>query len=123
MFHSWQTAGSFLIVLVISPVLGYLTAIVLGAFILAPFYQARGHLNGAPFKVGDVVQILVGPHRGTVTTVYSAWQGNAVRVKLGSEEEKTFKDVMQPAQLLREGIAEPSSACDSQPCGFRSHER
>jgi hypothetical protein len=68
-----------------------------------PILAIRGDMNGGPFKPGDTVQVLTGSHRGTITTVYSAWQGNSVRVRLGQkEEEETFKDVMCPWQLLRE---------------------
>lgn len=105
--QSWQAVGFYLIVLIISPLLGYFGAVLAGVFIFGPMYYSRGLLNGAPFKEGDVVQILAGPHRGSVTTVYSCWQGDSVRVRLGPKEEEEFKDVFQPTQLLREEETEP----------------
>lgn len=109
-FQSWQAAFSFLIVLVISPLLGYFGAILAGVFIFGPMYHTRGLLNGAPFKERDTVQILAGPYRGQITTVYSSWQGDSVRVRLGPEEETKFKDVFQPTQLLREDKTEHAVA-------------
>jgi hypothetical protein len=98
----WRAVLLFLVAVGLSPVIGILVSILSCAVVLAPLYHALGRANGGPFKPGDVVQILVGPDKGKVSTVYSMWQGNSVRVRLGSEEERTFKDVFGPNELLRE---------------------
>ncbi len=82
--------------------LSHMVAHLVGYIIMYSILAIRGDMNGGPFKAGDTVQVLVGPHRGTITTVYSAWQGNSVRVRLSQKEEEAFKDVMCPWQLLRE---------------------
>ena len=70
--------------------------------LLSGLHEKLARKNGAPFAVGDRVQILAGPRKGTVSRVYSAWQGNTVRVRLGEREEENFKDIFSPHQLLRE---------------------
>ncbi len=80
-----------------------------GWFFIGPFFYAREMKNGGPFKVGDTVQILSGPHKGRISRVYSTWQGNTLRVELGTREKDEFKDIFSPAQLLREEIAEPGA--------------
>jgi len=126
---SWKVAfidlkGFFLFVIIVllSLPLGYFTGTLFTACFFGPLYTARGDVNGSPFAVGDMVQILSGPHKGRVVRIYSKWQGNSVRVELGEQEKETFGDVFSPHKLIREKNAEPSPACDSQPCGFRSHE-
>ncbi|HEY4760490.1 MAG TPA: KOW motif-containing protein, partial [Thermoguttaceae bacterium] len=81
-------------------------ALLCGWFILSPIYYDRGLKNGAPFREGDMVRILVGPHRDRIVKVYAMWQGNTVRVELGDKEKREFKDIFSPAQLLREENAE-----------------
>jgi hypothetical protein len=82
--------------------------------ILRPLYNARCHKNGAPFRVGDHVQILVGRHRGRVVRVYSGWRDDCVRVELGEREAEKFKDIFDPIQLLREDV-EPGASPPSRP--------
>gem|GEM_PF-4289573 len=55
------------------------------------------------------MQILVGPHRGKISTVVSPWQGRSYRVKLDEESERTFKDIFAADQLIKEKDAEPSA--------------
>ena len=101
-FRSWQAAGLFLVAIIVAPPLGFFGGVLVGIFIFGPMYYSRGLLNGGPFKAGDTVQVLVGPHKGTVTTVYELWQGDSLRVRLGDREKEAFTDVFAPTQLLRE---------------------
>ena len=96
----------FGVVTMMSPVLGFFLGVVAGSVILPPIYALMERLNGGPFKAGDLVQILAGPHRGTITTVASAWQGRAYRVRLGDEAKKTYQDIFGADQLIREEDAE-----------------
>jgi hypothetical protein len=98
----WHVVLALVLGMVLAPVLGFFVAVLAFVFLVVPIYQFRGALNGAPFKKGDRVQILIGPHRGTVTTVYSTSQGDSVRVVLGQDEENKYKDIFLPTQLLRE---------------------
>ncbi len=101
--------------------LGFLLALVAGSFLtgifwrlLRPLYKARAIQNGAPFRVGDHVQILVGHHKGRVARVYSGWKDGCVRVELGEREAEKFKDIFDALQLLRENV-EPDAAPSSRP--------
>lgn len=82
--------------------LGFFLAMFPGWFVIGPLYCDREMKNGGPFKVGDSVQILRCPHKGRVSRVYSAWQGNTLRVELSAKEKEEFKDIFSPAELLRE---------------------
>jgi hypothetical protein len=61
------------------------------------------------------VQILVGTHSGTITTIVSPWQGRSYRVKLDEESEKTFKDIFGADQLIKDKDAEPCAAPNGGP--------
>ena len=49
----------------------YLVSLIAGSCILPPFYRIRERLNGAPYKTGDIVEILKKPHRGRLAQVDS----------------------------------------------------
>src|SRR5262249_12660437 len=94
---------------IIALLLAFLVALVVGSFLagifwplVRPLYQARCLKNGAPFRVGDRVLILVGRHKGGVVRVYSDWKDDCVRVELGEREKEKLKDIFDPIQLLRE---------------------
>jgi hypothetical protein len=106
-FSDWRSLLSFAVVVIVSSVLGFLVGVVAASMMLPPIYEFRERLNGGPFKVGDSVQILVGPHRGKISTVVSPWQGRSYRVKLDEESERTFKDIFHADQLIKEKDAEP----------------
>ena len=83
--------------------LGGLLGLVLGAFpgclFLVPILMGREMKNGGPFKVGDEVQILSGPHSGRVASIYTI-QELGPRVQLGPKEREELNDVFAPTQLL-----------------------
>jgi hypothetical protein len=87
---------------------------------LRPLYRARCLKNGAPFRVGDHVQILSGRYKGQVARVYSGWRDDSVRVELGGTEKEKFKDIFDPIQLLREDV-EPNAAPNSGPAARRGN--
>jgi hypothetical protein len=100
---------------IIAVLLGFLAALIAGSFLtgffwplLQPLYKARCCKNGAPFQVGDRVQILVGRHKGRAVKVYGGWRDDCVRVELGEREKEKFKDIFDPIQLLREDV-EPNA--------------
>ncbi len=105
-FPSWSVAGWHLLVLIVAAPLGFMIGLFPGFVVLCPLLHARGICNGAPFHVGDVVQIIAGPHQGTITRVYSGWQGDSVRVELGKTAEEGFQDVFTPVQLMRTNSGE-----------------
>lgn len=88
-------------VLFLAVVLAMCVTIVLATFFLTPFYRRQAAENGAPFAVGDTVQVLAGPHAGSVGKIYATWQGETLRVDLGEEPKARYRDIFAPAQLLR----------------------
>ncbi len=81
---------------------GYISAMV----VLGPVYEVRARINGAPFRVGDSVQILIGEHRGTVTKVYEVWpERRQVRTELGELARKQVRDVFGEISVMR--VASP----------------
>jgi hypothetical protein len=105
---AWWDLVRFVWCVVLALLLGLLLAMFPGCFVIGPLFYDRELKNGGPFKVGDTVQILSAPHRGRVSRIYSTWQGNALRVELGTKEKEEFKDIFAPAQLLRLERAEPA---------------
>ncbi len=68
-------------------------------FILMRFIMK---LNGAPFHIGDRVQILTGSHRGKIESVYEIWKDHKeVRLDLGQQAKNEVKDVFSFLQIRR----------------------
>ena len=59
-------------------------------------------LNGAPFRKGDIVQILVREHAGKTVTVYEEWKDRKqVRVDLGERAKNELKDIFSFIEIRR----------------------
>ena len=108
----WRYLIYFIVTILIALLLGFFSSILLGWPILGSLYYDRCLKNGGPFHEGDYFQILAGPHKGRVVQVYSTWQGDTVRVDLGEEEKKSFKDIFSSHELLREKGAEKDKSAD-----------
>jgi hypothetical protein len=111
-FADWQYSLLFVVSILLAPIVAVGLSLILVPFVWGPIFHARERLNGGPFLVGDRVRILVGPHRGRISRVYSLWQGSSVRVQIGKEAEDTYKDVFSPMQLVREGDAEQTGCTE-----------
>jgi hypothetical protein len=101
----WGTTGGSAIAIVFALIFGFFFGILFSIDMLirsSPIYDICVRINGGPFKVGDTVQILTGPHRGRVTQIYSPWRESAFRVRLGPEAEKENKDIFCSIGLLRD---------------------
>jgi hypothetical protein len=60
-------------------------------------------MNGGPFRLGDVVRVLVGRHRDRVGHIYTMWtERNQARVDLGEEARKDTTDVFGYDEICRE---------------------
>ena len=82
--------------------LGFLVAAVAVAIFLPPVYRWRGVKNGAPYAIGDEVQILAGPHQGRLVRVYEvSWDRLYVRVELGDQERRQLTDGFSNVQVCR----------------------
>lgn len=102
MIKDWQYVLLFLVIVVIAPVLGFFLSLPYAFLVLGPLYWVQERRNGGPFKPGDRVRILVGAHKGMVTTVRKPWQGGRLCVDLGAQAEAEYSDVFAPTQLLRQ---------------------
>jgi hypothetical protein len=67
----------------------------LSAMTVWPIVSIVGsRINGAPWKEGDLVHILVGQHEGHVGTIYEIWQSRGqVRVEVSEQATKDVTDV------------------------------
>jgi hypothetical protein len=91
------------LLLVLSMVPALMLGALLGLMFLHPvFHLFCGFLNGAPYRNGDAVYILVGPHRGRVATLYDVWSPRQqVRVDLGEQARREVKDVFDDLEVCR----------------------
>lgn len=65
-------------------------------------------LNGAPFAVGEVVEVLGGKDAGRVAEIYEVWPTRGqVRLRLGEERASAVTDVFSEHQVRRGRSAPP----------------
>jgi hypothetical protein len=102
-FHDWQYLLLFVVCLVGAPILFFLAAVPIATVVLTPLYQIRARRNGAPFRAGDRVRILAGPHRDRLVRVYAIWEDrHQVRVELDAQAKTEVKDVFRYTEICRE---------------------
>ncbi|MGZ4964363.1 MAG: hypothetical protein ACXWKG_11690 [Limisphaerales bacterium] len=103
MFSDWTFCLLFFLSLLIAPVLFGFLSLPMAFMVLGPIYFLGGRLAGAPFRAGDRVRILVGPHRDRVVEIYDVWDSRRqVRVHLDAQSEKDVRDVFSFTQVFRE---------------------
>ena len=91
---------------VLFAILGYFVSILVGWPVLAPMYYDRSLKNGEPFHIGDMVQVLVGPHRDRIVRVENVfdiadWAGaHRIQVDLGAQVKEGDR-VFGSTQVLR----------------------
>jgi len=101
LFNDWRNLLHFIILILITLLIGFFSSILMGWFVLGPLYYGRCLKNGGPFHEGDIVQIIAGRYRDRIVRVYSSWQGDSVRVMLGQNEKDKFQDIFSPTELIR----------------------
>lgn len=95
-------ARSYLFLLGVTWLLGYLVSGLVGWFIFGPLYHYRAEVNGYPFRPGDRVEILVGPSRGRVVRVADVWeQRGEVRVEAPESAGGKKRTVYQFTQVIK----------------------
>jgi hypothetical protein len=95
----------FVVSLLLAPVLFVFLALPFFWILVGPLYYIRARLNGAPFRVGDSIRILVGPYRGRVVQIYDVWDSrHQVRVDLDAETKIDVTDVFSFTQICRESV-------------------
>jgi hypothetical protein len=106
MLGDWSYCALFIMALLVAPIFFAFLSIPVAFLFLGPFYHLGDRLAGAPFRVGDRVRILVGPHRDRVVEVYAVWDSRRqIRVWLDAELEKKVRDVFSFTQVCRENAA------------------
>ncbi|NJM55570.1 MAG: hypothetical protein HC841_06325 [Verrucomicrobiae bacterium] len=100
-FSGSQAVWSLALAAVPVVLLGYFA----GMFFVWPFMRTFcSRINGSPLLIGDTVEILTGPDRGRIATVYETpigqggWQ--LARLDFGDERRANFKDIFETYQLL-----------------------
>lgn len=102
MFEQWQFLLLFVTSVILMGALGFFLSLPVAFVFLAPIYHLRAKFNGAPFHIGDRVQILSGPYQGRVVEVYDVWnERNQVRVDLDPQAKADVKDVFSTTQVCR----------------------
>ena len=83
--HLYNTREGFVAAILTGTLVGFTTSF----FVFYGLRHLRAKINGAPFRKGDVVQILVGQYRGQVACIYEEWRDRKqVRVDLGEQAGK-----------------------------------
>ena len=110
----WQFDLLLSISMLVGMLVGLLAGLILATPILGPLYYHLGLKNGAPFQEGDRVRVLIGPHRDEIACVYTVWEErNQVRVDIGKQARREYKDVFGYAQVCREVIDVPPPALEN----------
>jgi hypothetical protein len=117
LFGEWSGSLRFIAVLVLGWLLGHCAACLIGWFVLGPLYFDRSCDNGEPFQQGDLVHILVGPHRDRVVPVRKAWNigdyAGGHRVSVDLDEVWTDGEEVFPSYqvlLVARGLTPESPA-------------
>jgi hypothetical protein len=107
----WQNILALLGIIPAAPLVGGLVALVTYAIFRALVFDPERVLlrrNGGPFNVGDRVIVLCGAHRGRIGEIYEVTYGQGgpphdeiLRVRLGEEEAKGYKDLFRERELMR----------------------
>jgi len=106
MFGDWAFCALFIAALVVAPVFFAFASILVSFVFFVPIYYLGDRLAGAPFRAGDRVRILVGPHRNRVVEIYDVWDSRRqIRVRLDAESETKVRDVFSFTQVCRENAA------------------
>ena len=99
--RDWSMAGNYLLIALPAAVLGFVVWGLPAGMLLGILLHYRSMMNGGPFKPGDTIQVIGGIYDGRITKVYGGWQGSTVRVELGEDAQREFKDIFSPYQLLK----------------------
>lgn len=107
MFSDWTLCALFVVSLLLAPVFFAFLGIPVAFIVLVPLYYIGDRLAGAPFRVGDRVRILIGPHRDRIVEIYEVWESRRqIRVILDAESEREVRDVFSFTQVCRESAAQ-----------------
>lgn len=99
--------GYYLLILVLAPPFGFLLGVITAAMVFPSIMSTLARVNGGPFRKGDQVQIIGGPHDGKRTHVLGdqkpragGMDGGTVEVDLG-DEHGLGVNILDAGRLLR----------------------
>jgi hypothetical protein len=99
-FGSATASGGFLLAVMSALAIGFIIGFMVFGRI---FFIIFSRLNGAPFREGEMVRILTGPHRDCLTRIYAVWdERGSVRAEIDDQAKKDVKDVFTYHQICRE---------------------
>jgi len=85
--------------------LGFVCTLFPGSILWYMLKEYVGRLNGAPYQVGDHIQIIAGKHAEAVTTVCEQSVGQdggiVLLVKLDEEAERKFTHAFESREVMR----------------------
>ena len=100
--HDWGYVLRLVVACALALIVGFIASLPTAWIFLGPLCYQQAQFNGAPFRVGDHVQILVGIHSGRVVRIYELWESRCeVRVELGESERNDVTDVFSETQICR----------------------
>jgi hypothetical protein len=114
----WMDPLVFLGCVLLAALLGYFVSILVGWPVIGIMYYDRSLKNGEPFHKGDLVQILVGPHRDCVVPVIEAYDyasfagAHRICVDLGPDVKD---NVFRSTQIVRVSTGKDEEQEDRQP--------
>jgi hypothetical protein len=104
MLQDWPHLLLFLFVLVLTPVVFFLVAMIYAWFVLWPINYLASRWNGAPFHPGDRVRILSRPHRDRLGQVCEVrTERNEVNVRL--DDQPNTKEAFLYIEVCRDRAA------------------
>ena len=115
---NWKDPLVFLGLVLLAALLGYFVGILVGWPVIGPMYYDRSLENGEPFRSGDMVQILIGPHRDRIVRVIEGFDyapyagGHRIRVDLGADIRD---NVFESCEILRISSASDTDQEEGKP--------
>ncbi len=101
MLLHWPAAFWAVSVAVVGWFAGLFVSLVVGWMLVGSLEHGRVIANGGPFKVGDLVQVITGPHAGRIGRVYAQGAYETLHVDLGPEAKEKHEDCFGGIKLIR----------------------
>ena len=103
----WYSGALTVVCLVVASLLGFVIALPSAWIMLGPIYMEQAERNGAPYEIGDEVEILCGSRKGEVARVDKLTQ-HGVQLELGEEARQAYNDIYAPSQVRRVPTSDPA---------------
>jgi hypothetical protein len=106
LFSDWKYFLLFAVSVLLAPALFFFLSLLFAVIFVVPFYRIADRINGAPFRIGDHVRILSGPHQGRLVKIYELWESRQqIRVDLDPNARKEVTDIFSYIEVCRDARA------------------